>query len=175
MKWKWAFFWWGVLFSSKINVNFWLHCIHVLLYLYMSWLNLPWDKTRLLKRFDSASVYNQGKINQNKIYLKLCNIFILIVELVTLTKNINVIFKPNFIYNNTCMQCNQKFTFILDENNTPHQKKVHFHFIDWFYLDYKQKHYQIFLIDESYLRVNSIKTCINKWWFLVYLYLKYDF
>ena len=100
----------------------------------MSWLNLPWDKTRLLKRFDSASVYNQGKINQNKIYLKLCNIFILIVELVTLTKNINVIFKPNFIYNNTCMQCNQKFTFILDENNTLSQKRIHFQFICIFIL-----------------------------------------
>ena len=86
--------------------------------------------TRLLKRYDSASVYNQGKINQNKIYLKLCNIFILIVELVTLTKNKNVIFKPNFIYNNTCMQCNQEFTFILDEKNTPPpKKKVHFQFI----------------------------------------------
>jgi hypothetical protein len=123
--------WWLLKWGNEFIKN---HILNtnipkITIYLYMSWLNLPWDKTRLLKRFDSASVYNQGKINQNKIYLKLCNIFILIVELVTLTKNINVIFKPNFIYNNTCMQCNQKFTFILDENNTPHQKKVHFHFI----------------------------------------------
>jgi hypothetical protein len=42
----------------------------------------------------------------------------------------NIIFKPNFIYIvYTCMQCNWKFTFILDENNTFSQKRIHFQFI----------------------------------------------
>jgi hypothetical protein len=49
---------------------------------------------------------------------------------ITLTNNMNIIFKPNFIYIvYTCMQCNWKFTFILDENNTFSQKRIHFQFI----------------------------------------------
>jgi hypothetical protein len=86
---------------SSLKVN-WCHKIikaKWIMQITNKWFIAIWEF--LVYRYSLSSI--QCKINQNKIELKLCNIFILIVELVILTNNINVIhfvFKPTFIYNN---------------------------------------------------------------------------